>query len=406
MKTLVHLANFNSTNIGNGALIFGTERVLREDWNEDVQFLSEPWDDYTFDLKRFDSNFVSSVNRTDGLIVGAAVALNARDYLSNAGMRFDLPYGLWPAFSKPIVFYAISYRVWPSQRYYHLDQFKRAMDYVLQSPRIMFSVRNDGTKGWLESLLGYSSDRIDVIPDPALYVPVKDHWHPELMEGKTNILVSLNNEDAVYRFGGPLRERIWQIASPFIKEKKLIGAMEYWPGLQSRKKNSLKHLARALEMLSREWDLNIILCPHYFDDYRMMSELISLFPARLAHQRTISSGLLNVPRAPYFYDLYAKADLAISMRVHSMSPAVGLGTPMVAVSTQGRMSHFMNAAGLQDFVVDFFDPDLADKLYAKLKAVLLNQDEVRRKFQAVRATMRNETMAYNRRVAAFISQVS
>jgi hypothetical protein len=406
MKRLVHLANFNSTNIGNGALILGTERVLREDWNEELHFLPEPWDDYTFDLKRFDRDFVSLVNRTDGLIVGAAVALNARDYLRNAGMRLDLPYELWSTFSKPIIFYGISYRVWPFQKYYHLDQFKKAMDYILDSPAIMFSVRNDGTKDWLESLLGYSSDRIETVPDPALYVPTVDNRHPELVEGKTNVLISLNNEDAMYRFGGRLRENIWKVATPFFSEKKLIAAMKYIPGMEARKKKSLKHFVRAVEMLSRDRDLNIILCPHYFDDYRIMSEFIDLFPARLAHQKTVSSGLLGVPRAPYFYDLYAKVDLAISMRVHSMSPAIGLATPMVAVSTQDRMTDFMDGAGLQDFIVDFFDPDLAEKLYAKLKSILINRDEVRRKFQEVRAAMRAETLRFNRKVAAFVSQAS
>src|SRR5437773_454643 len=247
-RKLIHLANFNSTNIGNGALIFGTERVLQQDWRAPVVFIPEPWDDYTFGLRHFDAGFVSSVNAADGLIIGAAVALNARDYLKNAGMRFDLPYALWPSISKPIVFYAISYRVWPYQEYHHLDQFKRAMEYI-----------------------------------------------------------------------------------------------PYW---RSQKRKCLKKLVYALERLCHEWDLNFILCPHYFDDYKIISEFISMFPARLAHQRTISSGLLNVARAPYFYDLYAKADIALAMRVHSMSPAIGLGTPMVALSTQGRISDFLNIAGL------------------------------------------------------------
>ena len=376
---LVHLANFNSTNIGNGALIFGTERALREDWESDVQFLSEPWDDYTFGLKSFDANFVSSINRADGLIVGAAVTFNGREYLSNAGMRFDLPYELWPTLTKPVVFYGISYRVWPNQTYHHLDQLKRAMDYILQSPRMMFSVRNDGTKPWLESLLDYKSDKIEVIPDPALYVPAADSWHPELMDGRVNLLISLNNEDEAYRFGTG-------------------------PDCVVRKENYLKHLVHAIEMLSRDWDLNIILCPHYFDDYRIMSEFISLFPPRLSHQTIISSGLLKVLRTPYFYDLYAKADVALSMRIHSLSPAIGLETTVLALSSQTRMSEFMSVAGLQEFVVNVFDSDLAQKVHTRVSYLLRNRDEVRRKLQAVRSAMRTQTLAYNRKVADFILQ--
>ena len=33
---LIHLANFNSTNIGNGALIKGLENVFSEDFNKEI----------------------------------------------------------------------------------------------------------------------------------------------------------------------------------------------------------------------------------------------------------------------------------------------------------------------------------------------------------------------------------
>src|SRR5216117_2630998 len=55
-RKLIHLANFNSTNIGNGALIFGTERVLQQDWRAPVVFIPEPWDDYTFGLRHFEAD--------------------------------------------------------------------------------------------------------------------------------------------------------------------------------------------------------------------------------------------------------------------------------------------------------------------------------------------------------------
>jgi hypothetical protein len=398
------LANFNSTNIGNGALIFGTERVLREDWKGPLQFVPEPWDDYTFDLRRFDANFVQKVNEKDGLIVGAAVALNAREYLRNAGMRFDLPYDLWPTFSKPMVFYGISYRVWPYQKYHHLEDFKRSMDYILHSSRIMFSVRNDGTRPWLESLLGYRSDRIEVIPDPALYVPTIDSSHPELATDRINLLLSFNNEDEIYRYGGEIRERLWRDAGPSADENQLADIMKADASWKIAKAGYVSGIASALARLSTEWDINIILCPHYFDDYKMITEFMNVFPARLAHQNTVSCGLLKVPRAPYFYDLYAKADLVLSMRVHSMSPSIGLGTPMVALSSQPRLTDFMTAVGLQDFVVEMFQEDLADRLHSKLTQVLRNQSEVRRTFERVCSAMRDETRTYNRRVASFMSQ--
>ena len=239
----------------------------------------------------------------------------------------------------------------------------------------MFSVRNDGTKSWLESLIGYESEKIEVVPDPALYVPVADSGHPELMDERVNVLLSLNNEDQTSRFKD--------------EEQKL---------------EFLKQLALAIDKLAAERDLNIILCPHYFDDYKIMAELMALLPSRIAHQKVVSSGLLKVPQAPYFYDLYSKADIALSMRIHSMSPAIGLGVPMLALSSQKRMSEFLNTAGLKDFMLDIFDAGLAEKIHTKVEYLLSHREEVRRKFETVRSAMRDQTRSYNRKIGALLER--
>ncbi len=166
---LMHLANSNSTNVGNGALILGTESVIAEDFPSSVSWTREPWDDYTFDLRVFDQAFVDRVNGTaDGLIVGGAVAIHGRHYLRNAGMRFDLPLELWPKLEKPTVFYGLSHRHWRRQPFHHRDKLRRAVAFALESPRMLFSVRNDGTKEWLEELLGERLDGVLTVPGPAV----------------------------------------------------------------------------------------------------------------------------------------------------------------------------------------------------------------------------------------------
>lgn len=401
---LLHLANFHSTNIGNGALISGTERVLSEDLGADVTFLGEPWDDYTaVRTRRFDAGFVDRVNGTDGLLVGAAVTLDSRPDFMHTGMRLDLPLELWRTVSKPVAFYAISHRMWPSQRSHHVEQFRRTMDYILQHPRMRFSVRNDGSKAWIETLLGYHSDRITTIPDPALYVPTVDSWHPELAEGRVNILVSLNNEDEVYRFGGRPRELAWKWFAQRLDERRLLRAWRCAPDWRLRRRRVLQQLAAALERLAREWDVNIILCPHYFDDYKIISEFVSVCSRRLAYQLMVSSSLLAVARAPYFYDLYAKVDVALSMRIHSMTPAIGLGTPCVALVSQSRMSAFLADAGLEGFGVDLFDASLAERVYERLTHCLTAREQVRRRFQAVRAAMRQRSAAYHQSLVPLFS---
>jgi hypothetical protein len=404
--TLLHLANFNSTNIGNGALIFGTERVLKEDLGCGTSFSPVAWDDYTFGLKGFDAKFVDLINQSDALIVGASVMLNGRMYLKHAGMRFDLPYELWTRIAKPVIFYAVSYRVWAEQPYHNLAPFKRAMDFILNSPNMLFSVRNDGSKPWLEALLGYQSEKIAVIPDPTLYVPTTDGWHPELAADKINVVISLNEEDEVYRFGGPSRERAWKYLSTYVDEQRLLRTWRYVPGWQNKKKQFLRNLAVALDQLARERDINVILCPHYFDDYKIIGEFLSHCSLRFAYQLAVSSGVLRVPQAPYFYDLYKKADVVVSMRIHSMTPAIGLGTPCVVLTSQSRMSEFLQDTGLQDLSVDIYDEDLTSKVYGLLCHALDHGPRVRARLQAVHVAMRERTRAYNQRVASLLPALS
>jgi len=77
-----------------------------------------------------------------------------------------------------------------------------------------------------------------------------------------------------------------------------------------------------------------------------------VLPRRLAYQVMISSGLLKVPETPIFYSLYSQADVALSMRIHSMSRALGLGTPFVALVSQSRMAEFLSNVGLENLGVD------------------------------------------------------
>lgn len=402
---LLHLANHHSTNIGNGALISGTERVLKEDFTSPVTFEAEPWDDYNFlPEKKFDRSFVDRVNAHDALIVGAAIAINGRRYLTNAGMRLDLPVGLWPEIKRPVVFYGISYRCWPYQRYYHLDKFKELIKYLLAAPNVMLSLRNDGTKAWLEKTLGHSLSGVPEIPDPALYVETESARQPQLVAGKKNIIVALNNEDEVFRFGGAPRELAWHLLGNRVEEATLVNfwqSLRYW---RIRRRRMVKQIAAALSRISAEWNANFILCPHYLDDFKIIGELFDELPPSLAHQNVVSAGLMKVPHSPYFYDLYAKADLAISMRVHSMSPSIGVGTPMIALSTQPRLDVFMKDAKLDDHLLDIFDEDLTERLVARANEMLGDPVTVRTRFARTREEMRSRTAIFNRRVEGFIAE--
>jgi|GEM_PF-1313664 len=395
---LIHLANFGSTNVGNGALISGTERSLCEDLPA-ITLQGEAWDDYTFGVKNFDQSFVDLVNSSDGLLVGAAVTLNGQRHQIHTGTRVELPLPLWEKIQKPVIFYGISFRHWKNQRYHNLDALKRSFEYFLKNPKILLSVRNDGTKEWLEGILGRKlGDKIHITPDPALYLETTDHEHPEIHPKKKNIVLSLNNEDEVYRFGGAGRELAWSIMGSWVPEKTLLKLWKKIPGWDARRKEFLKKLARALEKVNTRHELNVILAPHYFDDYKAISEFIPLCPLRFPHQVLVSTGMARVSQTGYFYDLYKKADLSLSMRVHSMSPSVAVNTPMIALTSQSRMTEFLKAAGLTDYGIDIFDPAIEETLVEKILFALEHKEKVKNDSRLAWQNMRNETKEFHTKI--------
>ncbi len=379
---LIHLANFHSTNIGNGALINGLESAMEADLSIPIQWMREPWDDYTFDLLDFDQGFVDKVNQSDGLIVGGAVTFNGRDYNNRTGTRFELPFELWPKLTKPVIFYGLSYRHWRGQAYHHLDRFTETIKKIISSDNMLLTLRNDGTRNWLKAVTGIESEQILDVPDPALFVQPGEGQYTELLDDSINVMVSFNDEDAHHRFD----------------EQYSV------PGkLNLSREHVIEQLVTAINLLADEFPTsNFILVPHYFDDYRMMSDFLEQIPPRLAHQRMVSTGLYRVKDTSEFYGRYTHADLAISMRVHSMSPCIGLGTPMVAFTTQDRMTDFMDDIGLSDLYVDAFKVDSGYELFKQAKFVLDNKSSIKQRLIDTRSDQRQLTREFHHLINDFL----
>ncbi len=372
---LIHLANFNSSNAGNGALSSGLEATIEEDFSKKVNWNREPWDDYTFQIIDFDEEFVDKINRSDGIIVGGAVTFNGRDYNHRTGTRFELPFELWDNIKKPIIFYGLSYRNWPSQKYFHKDKFKYFINNCLSKKNICLGVRNDGTKQWIKETIGIDSKEIIEVPDSAVFVKSKVRKEDEIIEGKKNIIIAFNDEDPEFRYQ----------KNPNFSREKVINDIAY-----------------AIQEISKKFDINVILCPHFFDDYRMISDFISAVKPIFFHRNVLTTGLISAKDSDLFYGRYSQVDLAISMRVHSMSPCIGLNTPMIAITTQNRMDYFLEKINLKDQMITAGDPNLRKKIIDLASRYLTDNKEVKNSFQRAKCLMREETLDFNKKIESKI----
>jgi hypothetical protein len=394
---LVHLANFNSTNIGNGALISGLETVFQEDFPGGVEWTREPWDDYSFGLQGFDERVVGQVNSHDGLIVNGAVAIHGRDYLRETGMRFELPLAMIAEVKKPIVFYGISYRHFKGQAFHHQETLRKTIAAYAENPNIFLGVRNDGTKKWLKETLlvpGSVLQNVHEVPDTGVFVQARGGLYPEILPGRKVVIFSPNDEDAQFRYG-ELNVRHARETGYRLRGEAAAAHESAWIRNRARLIEAIKN---ALTEVLRETGAQLLLVPHYFDDLKFISALVDAFKPQVAHQTSITTGLMRLPGTAFFYGRYQKADLAVSMRVHSMSPCIGMGVPMVPLVTQPRMWDFLSAVGLSDLAVDAFAADLEAQLPLLCLRTLADPAESLQRYSIAAHAMRKEARRINSRL--------
>ena len=377
MFTVVHLANHGSRNIGNAALIHGLERLLHEDIPRQVRFVAEPWDEYSRGLRAFDESFVKRVNEADALLVGAAVAFDG------SGFRFDLPLELWKRIERPIVLYGLSHRTWRRRPFPHRDRVVRVLQAALANERVIFSVRNDGTKEWLEAQSGEPLPHLRVAPDPAVFVPTVDAPHLELEPGRPTVLVAPNAEDEIERFGSALRRRA--LRRP--QASRVVPLTSSWSWREERER-VLRDVAAALSRIVRERDATLVFCSNDPFDVGMSYDLFSMLHPEARYNSAFAPAALPVAAGPAYYDLFAKADVVLGMRIHSMTPPIGIGTPVVPLVSQDRMRVFMADSGISDLCVEMLDEHVGDRVHEALVRALDDPVALRTRLAAARDTLR------------------
>lgn len=331
MLKFAHLTNLRSPNVGNAALTLGSERTLEQDSENKIQFQRIAWDDYTFGKKSFLTDFVPEIINSDALLVAGAVTFNGRVDFREAGMRFNLSLDQIRSIEIPIIFYGVSYRYWSSEPYPNRNALRDALTLLCEDNKNKIAVRNDGTREWLKKFVGFHHENLSVIPDPGLFVRYGTQKTPK--SDVPYVCLSLNNEDAVERFRN-----------------------------QENQEKFLVDIAGILSFILDNFLVDVYLVPHSFEDLALIENVTRKITPINLHQRVRVLGLPRFEDAESVYEVYQGASLVIASRVHSMSPALGMKVPVITVTTQDRLTHFMRELGLSDLVLDFESKELLVEL--------------------------------------------
>ncbi len=166
----------------------------------------------------------------------------------------------------------------------------------------------------------------------------------------------------------------------------------------------VERIADVLDRLAHRYPAEMILCPHHHEDFRMIADLFRCCSSRLKHQIVSVNGLPKSEHAKEFYNFYRNVDLTLAMRVHAMSPSIGLGTPTVALCSQHRMTEFMADAGLCSYSLDVFSADFEEELWRRCEWILANSAKAREEMRSAAEEMRQRTRIFNQRIEQLVAR--
>jgi len=326
LKSLV-LANIRSPNVGNGALVTGTiNSFIKSKPGYQLHPELYSWDDITFSNSVFPETFFQKLQDFQLLLIPGAVTFNGRADHTRGGSRLNLNIDELNKIKVPVVAQGLSYRHWRNDLYPNLKALTEFLSEINSNDRFLIGLRNDGTKTWLQETTGVELNNLPECPDPGFFV-----CPPRYNEVGRNLFISVNFEDS--------KERYQNLES--------LG-------------NLTKALAESCELFCRNTDEQVVFVPHSFEDYEMILMICSILKPKTLHQRVRVLSLPGFENHMSIYEEYRNARAVVAMRIHSLSPALGMRIPTMVISTQQRMSVYMKNLNLANQLTAYDSSDLME----------------------------------------------
>mgnify|MGYP003963031409 FL=1 len=186
---------------------------------------------------------------------------------------------------------------------------------------LLFSVRNDGSKEAISSLVGDTSTVIYEVPDPGLLY-IKESEDKETIDPEKILFQPAWNGDHRVLAGRFIRDINILEISKFVKQNKLP------------------------------------IIPHSPKDYNFSGLPQEQFITSTSEFKSLAT-LENVYN---FTDRYSDFSAVIAMRGHGQLISIGANVPSLYLSTQDKVTNFSKKNGFEDYNIDILEYDWVGKL--------------------------------------------
>ncbi|MEJ8476096.1 polysaccharide pyruvyl transferase family protein [Roseibium algae] len=320
MIRIAHVGGWGR-NYGDLALQDGQMRVLREDSDQSLEFLP-----IHCQQTEFHPDLIDRINETCDLMIlgGGGMIFHRPEDSSKSGWQFNIALEDLDRIRVPIVVYAVGYNP------FHFDSQKLlpvAMEHLkaTQERALMFSVRNNGSRNALING-GLDPNRIEILPDPGMYVPSFPLTLPQSAGKDLKIGLNWAGDRPHFRFPEP-----W--------EANRLGLIDA--------------LCGAFQALAGDYpELQVYFIPHL--ENRIDSDVWELFSQRLGTRiLNLEDSVRNIyppsrAQVGFLADTYRQMDISIGMRGHANIIPFGMNTPLLGLGSHDKVGFFLDEVGLLD----------------------------------------------------------
>jgi polysaccharide pyruvyl transferase WcaK-like protein len=347
MKSIraLHVASFHG-NIGDNANHVGFREQFRNNTDFDVEYTEFEIRETFWGSKHFDTEFVEFANTFDLLIIGGGNYFELWVEKSRTGCSIDIALEDLRNIRVPTLFNALGVDPGQGASEACLNKFRAFLDVAIEKPNMLLSCRNDGAMQTLRDIVGPKYANVFYhVPDPGFFTQVPELFHPELQQGKQNVLVQLAGDMLDQRFPNQVENDI---------------SYEMF----------LKELTRLVTKLV-ERDAHVILVPHIFRDISVIAQLLNVLPDKLRRNNvSVAPYLLGASGQDYIFSLYKSVDLVLGMRFHANVCSMALGTPVVGLVNYLQIERLYQEMSMTDYMVHVNKADCHMRLWELCDGIL------------------------------------
>lgn len=342
---VLHVASFTG-NIGDNANHTGFRLALETNLGTNIDYTDFEIRKVFWGEKFFDQDFVDLANNHDLVVIGGGNYFELWVEHSQTGTSIDIAMDFLSKIKSPIVFNALGVDPAQGASDVAVAKFRGFLDFVIDSPSMLLSCRNDGSMKTLMEIVGekYANNFFHV-PDAGFFTEVKDYPHPELSSDKKNVVIQIA--------GDMLEARFPNVQSDDISYKEFLDSLS----------NYMVEMSKS--------DVNFIFAPHIFRDLNIIDALMNKLPDSVRRGCVaVAPYLLGQKGQDYIFDLYKKADLILGMRFHASVCGLGLGKPCIGLVNYRQIDELYEELGLPEWKVYVNKQGFAQDLLSLSKGML------------------------------------